>query len=170
MAKKAAIFFTKLSQKQFIGYILRLLLWNLLSWSPQFKMHPGTLSSTLLLIWPTMPHLKHSTAFQSPKSHIPLNKSMVRPITAIAQSLVPTSLLVRVSTAVKRHHNQGSSYKEQYLVEAGLQVQVLDNGMFSPLSSWQEAQKHLGRHGTGGAKSSTSSTKGRWGADCLPGS
>ena len=30
---------------------------------------------------------------------------MVRPITAIPQSLVPTSVLVRVSIAVKRHHD-----------------------------------------------------------------
>jgi hypothetical protein len=33
-------------------------------------------------------------------------------------------------TAVKRHHDQGKSYKKQHLIGAGLQVQ-----RFSPLSS-----------------------------------
>jgi len=45
-----------------------------------------------------------------------------------------------------------NSYKGQYLIGAGLQVQ-----RFSPLSSWQEAWQHPGRHGAGeGAESSTS--------------
>jgi hypothetical protein len=38
-----------------------------------------------------------------------------------------------VSVAVKRHHDQGNSYKRQHLIRAGLQVQ-----RFSPLSSRQE--------------------------------
>jgi hypothetical protein len=59
--------------------------------------------------------------------------------------------LVRVSIAVKRHHEQGNSYKQQHLIGAGLQVQ-----RFSPLSSWKEAWQHAGRHGAEGAKSSTS--------------
>ena len=43
-------------------------------------------------------HLKHPTAFQiqSPKIHTLPNKSMVRPITAVPQSLVPTLILVRI--------------------------------------------------------------------------
>jgi hypothetical protein len=40
---------------------------------------------------------------------------------------------VRVSIAVKWHHDQGNSYKGQHLVGAGLQVQ-----RFSPLSSTWE--------------------------------
>jgi hypothetical protein len=56
-----------------------------------------------------------------------------------------------VSIAVNRHHDQGNSYKGQHLIGAGLQVQK-----FSPLSPRQEAWQHPGRHGTGGAKSSTS--------------
>jgi hypothetical protein len=44
--------------------------------------------------------------------------------------------------AVKRHHDQGSSYKGKHLIEAGLQF-----WRFSPLSSWQEAWRHAGRHG-----------------------
>ena len=36
-------------------------------------------------------------------------------------------------TAVSRHHDQGESYKGQYLIGPGLQVQ-----RFSPLSSRQE--------------------------------
>jgi hypothetical protein len=42
-------------------------------------------------------------------------------------------VLVRVSIAVKRHHDQGNSYKGQHLIRACLQVQ-----RFSPLSSRQE--------------------------------
>ena len=42
--------------------------------------------------------------------------------------------------AVKRHCDHGSSYKEQHLVGAGLQVQ-----RFCSLSSWWGA----GRHGAG---------------------
>ena len=64
---------------------------------------------------------------------------------------------VMPSVAVKRHHNQGNSYKrQQHLTGAGLQVQ-----RFSPLSSRQEAWQHLGRHGTGGAESSTSCSEGK---------
>jgi len=54
---------------------------------------------------------------------------MVRPITAIPQSLVPISVLVRVSIAMKRHHDH-NSYKGQHLIGTDLQVQ-----RFSPLSS-----------------------------------
>jgi hypothetical protein len=42
-------------------------------------------------------------------------------------------VLVRVSIAVKRHHDQGNSYKGQHLIGAVLQVQ-----RFSPLSSRQQ--------------------------------
>jgi hypothetical protein len=53
--------------------------------------------------------------------------------------------------AVKRHHDQGNSYKGKHLIGAGLQFQS-----FSPLSSWQEAWQHANRLGAGGAESSTS--------------
>jgi hypothetical protein len=59
-------------------------------------------------------------------------------------------VLVRVSIAVKRHHDQGNSYKGQRLIGAGLQVQ-----RFSPLPSRREH----GRHGAGGAESSSSCSK-----------
>jgi hypothetical protein len=50
--------------------------------------------------------------------------------------------------AMKRHHDQGKSYKGLHLIGAGLQVQ-----RFSPLSSWWEAWQHPGRHGArGGAE------------------
>jgi hypothetical protein len=42
------------------------------------------------------------------------------------------TVIVRVSIAVKRHHDQGNSYKG-HLIGAGLQV-----WWFSPLPSWQE--------------------------------
>ena len=56
---------------------------------------------------------------------------------------------------MKRHHDQPTSYK-WHLVGAGLQVL-----RFSPLSSSQEAWQHPGRHGTGGAESFTSCSKGK---------
>ena len=55
-------------------------------------------------------------------------------------------VLVRVSIAVKRHHDQGKSYKG-HLIGAGSQFQ-----RFSPLTSrWEHGASR--RHGTGGAES-----------------
>jgi hypothetical protein len=54
-------------------------------------------------------------------------------------------------SGVKRHHDQGKSYKGQHLIGASFQFQ-----RFNPLSSWQEAWQHAGRHGAGGSESSTS--------------
>jgi hypothetical protein len=67
------------------------------------------------------------------------------------------SVLVRVSIAVKRHHDHGNSYKKKkHLVGAGLQFQ-----RFSSLSSWQEAWWHTGRHDAGeGAENSISGSAG----------
>ena len=54
--------------------------------------------------------------------------------------------------AVKRHHDQGNSYKEKYLIGAGLYFQRL-----SPLSSLQKSWQQGGRQYSGeGAESSTS--------------
>jgi hypothetical protein len=65
--------------------------------------------------------------------------------------IVLYGVLVKVSIAANRHHDQGNSYKEQHLIGAGLQVQ-----RFSPLSSRQGAWQRPGRHGAGGgAESST---------------
>jgi hypothetical protein len=50
--------------------------------------------------------------------------------------------------AVKRHHDQGSSYKGQRLIGAGLQALRI-----SPLSSWLEAWQPAGRRGAGGVES-----------------
>jgi hypothetical protein len=58
---------------------------------------------------------------------------------------------VRVSIAVKRHHDQGNPYRGKHLIGAGLQFQG-----FSPLSSWWDTWQHAGRHGAGRAVSSTS--------------
>ena len=55
-----------------------------------------------------------------------------------------TVVLVRVSIAVKRHHDHGNSYKGKHLIGSGLQFQ-----RFSPLSSWWGAWQHTGKHGTG---------------------
>jgi hypothetical protein len=57
---------------------------------------------------------------------------------------------LRVSIAVKTHHDQGNSYKGQHLTGAGLQVK-----RFSLLlSSWWEAQQHPGRPSSRVAESS----------------
>jgi hypothetical protein len=61
---------------------------------------------------------------------------------------------LKVPIAVKRHHDQGNSYKG-HLIGAGLQVP-----RFSPLSSRQEAWQYPGRHGAGGDDSSTSCSEG----------
>jgi hypothetical protein len=61
-----------------------------------------------------------------------------------------------VSIAIRRQHDQGNSYKGQHLVGVDLQVQ-----RFSPLSSWGEVWQHPGRHGAGGAESSTSCSEGK---------
>ena len=62
-----------------------------------------------------------------------------------ASDIVPALVWChRVSIVRKRHHGQGSSYKEKHLIGAGLQFQ-----RFSPFSSWQIAWQHPGRHGAG---------------------
>jgi hypothetical protein len=57
--------------------------------------------------------------------------------------------------AVKRHHDQGNSYKGKQLIGTGLQFQG-----FTGLSSSQEAEQDAGRHGAEEAKSSTSWSEG----------
>jgi hypothetical protein len=69
----------------------------------------------------------------------------------LRQYLVTSSVSVRVSIAVKKHHDQCNSYKGQHLIGTGLQILRL-----SPLSSKWETWQHPGRHGAGGAESSTS--------------
>jgi hypothetical protein len=59
---------------------------------------------------------------------------------------------------VKKHHDQGNSYKEQHLIEDGL-----EDLRFNALSSWQEAWQHPGKHGTRGAENYISSSKGSQG-------
>ena len=58
------------------------------------------------------------------------------------------TVLVRVSIAVKRHHDQGNFYKGQYLIKAALQLQ-----RFGQSTSWQEACQHPRWHGACGAES-----------------
>jgi hypothetical protein len=59
---------------------------------------------------------------------------------------------LNVFIGVKRHHDQGSSYKGKHLNGAGLQVHRL-----SQLSSWPEVWQNADRHCAGeGAERSTS--------------
>ena len=72
------------------------------------------------------------------KSHLSVDGDF--PIEALIDRvllLVNLLYLVYVMT-VKRHHDQGNSYKGKHLIEAGLQFQ-----RFSPLSSWWEASCSL---------------------------
>jgi hypothetical protein len=62
-----------------------------------------------------------ASQIQSPQIHIPPNKNTVWSITAIPQYLILTSVLVRVSIAVKRHYGQGNSFRGLHLNGAGLQ-------------------------------------------------
>ena len=96
-----------------------------ISWtrSTQFQSHTATKYSIFLLGYPIKPYLRpiNAVQIQSPQIHILPNKSMFRPITAITQSLVPTSVLVRVyllwtDTMTK------AIFLGQQLVGAGLQV------------------------------------------------
>ena len=66
-------------------------------------------------------------------------------------------MCLRVSIAVKRHHDQDNSYKGQHLIWAGLLIL-----RFRPLSSWQEAWQCPGRPGAGEVvESSTSYFEGK---------
>jgi hypothetical protein len=60
---------------------------------------------------------------------------------------------VRISIAVKRHHDRANSYKGKHLIGAGLQFQRV-----SPLASWLVVWWHTARHGAG--EEAVSSTSG----------
>jgi hypothetical protein len=67
------------------------------------SLHQSPVPSIFLLGWPFKSHLKRSVAFQIQsfnKIYIPLNRNMVKAITSIPKSQVPTSI------AMKRHHDQ----------------------------------------------------------------
>lgn len=59
-------------------------------------------------------YLKNFTAFltKSNKSQILPKQNMVRTITTLPQALVPTSVLVMASIAVKNHNDYKKSYKK----------------------------------------------------------
>lgn len=87
-----------------------LLLWSLLIQDPTVQITLCTVSSMLLWIW----SIKNLPVFQNQSSRIynPPNKSIVRPSTSTPQSLVSTSVLLKVSFTVTIHHGHGNSYKE----------------------------------------------------------
>ena len=61
-------------------------------------------------------------------------------------------VLIRLSIAMKRHHDHGNSYKEKHLIGSGFQFH-----RFSPLSSWWEVWQCAGRYGVGEVAGSSSS-------------
>ena len=92
--------FDKISQGWSLGHLLISFLSKSYIRALQFRSPIVPLSSMLLLGWPIKLHLKCPIIFlvQTPiLSHILPNKNMVRPITAIPQSLVPKSVLVKVT-------------------------------------------------------------------------
>ena len=69
---------------------------------------------------------------------------------------------LRASVAVKRHHEQGNSYKGKHFIKASLQFQAC-----GPLSSQWEMWQHTGKHDAGDrAESSTSGST--CSKDCVP--
>jgi hypothetical protein len=91
-----------------------ILLWNLLIQVATVQISPAPLSCMFLKGWPIKPHLKHSTAFLIQSLHSSKQKHGYINITSIPQSWDQSmSVLVRVSIAVKRHHDHGNSYKRQ---------------------------------------------------------
>jgi hypothetical protein len=48
--------------------------------------------------------------------------------------MILLAVLVRVSTAMKRHHDHGNSYKEKHLTRAGVQFQWFSPSLFVPLA------------------------------------
>ena len=65
------------------------------------------------------------------------------------------TVLVRVFIAVKILHNQGNSYKGQRVIGAGFTGSEVQS-IIIKAGTWQ----YPGRHGAGGAESSTSSSEG----------
>ena len=113
------------------SYINILLLWNLLILARTVhQSYSIPLSSILLLVWFIKWHCKCQTAFliHSANVHIHSNKSMVRPITLISQSLVPISAIV--SLLLWRDTMTTATLINKHLL-GGLQFQ-----RFSLLSSW----------------------------------
>lgn len=85
LGQKAVYFFQNIP-RMFTRPRVNLLLWKLWDGLLQFKTPSAPLSSTFLLGWLIKPQLKCPIPFlvQSPKLfHIPPNKSVVKPITAI---------------------------------------------------------------------------------------
>jgi hypothetical protein len=110
------------------------------------------MTSIFLLGWLIKPHLSILIAFWSPQIYIPRNKTMFWPITAIPQSLVWISVLV------KRHHRQRNFYKG-LLIGAGLQK-------FSLLSSRWEHVNIKADEDLEEKKSSASWSKSRQESTC----
>ena len=72
----------------------------------------------LLLVWSIEPCLNYSTAVltQSTKFLITTNENMIWPITALPQSLLPPSILVKVYMDMKGQHEHGNSYKGKCVI------------------------------------------------------
>lgn len=66
------------------------------------------------------------------------------------ENLAKNFVLIRVLTAVKRHHDQSQSYKGQHLIGMAYRFRALIINV--------GAEQHLGRHSAGSAKSFTSSS------------
>lgn len=147
--QKAVTFFANMSQELSLGHIF---FSTDNSWASSHSSNHSQqpLSSMLPLVWFITPSLKSSNTFlvQSPKVFpIPPNKSMIRPISEIPQSLGPISVLVRFLLLWRDTMIMATLIKEL----GWLIVQK-----FSSLSSQWEAWRQTGIHGAREvAKSST---------------
>lgn len=81
----------------------------------------------LQLVWkcPIKSQIEHLTAFliSSPIVYILPKRIKIRSITALPQSLVPSSIIIQASIAVKSY-DHGTSYKERHLIWPALQFRV----------------------------------------------
>ena len=109
---------------------------------------------------------------RNPNSTLPLDSLIlgnhlycavyIRNTKIILDLFLSVLVLVRVFIAVKRHHDQGNTYKGKQLIGAGLQFQ-----RFSPLQSWWEAWHLRGRLGAERTKEFYILIQRQPGGDCL---
>ena len=99
--------------------------------SPHFSSSQSSLS---LEIPPTLSCLATGhTALSSTNHSCTISSQSINKYPTTRRCCLLEGMSLRDIISAKRHHDQGNSYKEKHLVEAGLQFQ-----RFSPLLSWQE--------------------------------
>jgi hypothetical protein len=155
-AKSSPISHQNTTKIVFMPHTKILFHWNLLDQVCTVQVTLSNKVSCILLGWPIMVHLKHSTTFQNPKSQNSYSSKQKhgQPYHSNSPLLALTSVLVRVlllwtdtttkATLIRMMFNWG------WLTDLEVQSIIIK----------VVAQQHLGRHGAGRAESSTSSIGG----------